>query len=220
VAKTLTVGNALNVLAIRNPRLLSEGFGARFADEVQAYMWHRFPWRESLADLPPISLVPEEPFYGPPMLAVPADFHGLHDAWLRNMSGRVEPLLVQRGLRPSDGPGSPTSICYDARTGGFIVHPAPALTVPDWWIEGTYKKLPVKITADTVNSHVLPWDDLYFEVFRAGLKWKIAEELERSQDWPNLLAMFKGMVVEMAQNEGLIAGVEVVSPAYGLDYGD
>lgn len=219
MAKTLTVGTALNVLAVRNPRLLSEGFGARFADEVQSYMWHKFPWRESLVELPPFALVNDEPYYGPPTLAVPSDFHGLHDAWLRHSSGSTIPLLVQKHLQPSGESGVPTSICYDPRRASFIIHPRPALVVPDWWIEGTYKKTPTKITTDTVNSYVLPWDDLYFEVFRAGLKWKVAEEFERSPDWLNLRAMFQALLRDMAMNEGLIAGVEVVSPEYSLDFG-
>jgi hypothetical protein len=220
VAKTLTVGTALHILSARNPRILTESFGARFADEVQAFMWYRHPWRESLADLPPFSLVPDEPRYGPPTLAVPPDFYGLHDAWLRNMSGGQQVLLVQKDLRPSGESGVPTSICYDGASGSFILHPRPALSAPDWWVEGRYKKTPTKITNETVMSHVLPWDDIYFAVFRAGLNWKLAQEIERSRDWPNEFAAFLRAVDDMARTEGIISGVEVISPDVSLEYGD
>jgi hypothetical protein len=49
MAKTLTPGQALTIVGLRYKGLVSDVFGPRFCDEVQAKIWHRYPWRGSLA---------------------------------------------------------------------------------------------------------------------------------------------------------------------------
>jgi hypothetical protein len=49
MSKTLTAGQAVNIVGLRYKSLLTDGFAARFCDEVQAKIWHRYPWRGSLA---------------------------------------------------------------------------------------------------------------------------------------------------------------------------
>src|SRR4051812_26392482 len=80
---TLTVADGINMVALKYPRLQTDGFAARIADEVISFIWNRYPWRVSLAELPPFYLVREIADYGPPTYAVPSDFKGLHEAWLR-----------------------------------------------------------------------------------------------------------------------------------------
>jgi hypothetical protein len=49
MAKTLTPGQALSIVGLRyGKNLVSDAFGARFCDEVQAKIWYRYPWRGSL----------------------------------------------------------------------------------------------------------------------------------------------------------------------------
>ena len=60
MARTLTVAQALNLAVVRLPKALPDGFGARFADEVLGYMWTKYDWKESLAELPPFHLIRDE----------------------------------------------------------------------------------------------------------------------------------------------------------------
>lgn len=221
MASTMTAGQAVSIVGLKYPKLLTESFAARFADEVQAFIWYRYPWRGSLSELPPFHLVKEEPDYGPPLLAVPGDFYGLHRAWVRSSTGqRVEPeLLVKPEVSISSSTGLPTAIAYHSERLSFRVHPRPSVSAPDWWIEGTYKKLPTKITNENLNSYVLPWDDIYFQIFRRGLEWKVKDELIGTPDGTAAFAIFRSMVDDMAAAEGLHSGVVTVAPAEGLEMG-
>jgi hypothetical protein len=221
MAKTLTVASALNILNIRFPRLLVDGIGARFADEVIGYMWTRYPWKESLAELPPFHLTRDESDYAAPLLAVPSDFFGLHDARLRNSSNYVSaPLTIQKELRYDGVPGLPTSIAYQKDIAGFRVHPVPQVGGADWWVEGTYKKTPTKVTNENLAAYTLPWDDIYFAVFRAGMVAKIKDELMQDTN-AALLAFqrFNGDLQRMAMDEGVHEGVTIISPSDALAYG-
>jgi hypothetical protein len=222
MARTIVVAEAVNMVGLRYPRLLTDGFAARFADEVQARIWHRYPWRGTLAELPPFYLIHEVPDYGPPTYAVPTDFYGLHRAWIRNgVNGNVlEPeLLVKPEVGISVAPGVPTVIAYHEERFSFRLHPRPSITGPDYWVEGIYKKNPTKITNENLNSHILPWDDQYFEVFKKGLEWKYKDEILGAPDADRSLLLFRAFIDDMAAAEGLHSGVVTVAPAEGLELG-
>jgi hypothetical protein len=218
---TLTPGVAVSIVGLKYPRLLADAFAARFCNEVQDYIWYRYPWRGTLADLPPFGLTQDEPDYGPPLLAVPADFYGLHRAWIRSSTGRIlEPeLQVKPDLGLSVCSAMPTTIAFQKAKGCFRLHPRPAFAAPDYWVEGEYKKLPETITNENLNSYTFVWDDLYFQVFRAGLNWKVKEDLMSSPDAPNAYQMFEMLVDRMAMAEGLHSGVVTVAPSEGLELG-
>jgi len=219
MSKTLTAGDAVRIVAARYPRLDTSGFAARFCDEVLSTIWHRYPWRESLAELPPFHLVREEPDYGAPLLAVPPDFYGLHRVCVRNSYGTTyPPLIVVHDLSVSQSTGIPTAIAYQPEKRSFRVYPRPLVGAPDFWIEGSYKKVPQKITTATLNSYFLPFDDMYFNVFRLGLVWKVKEILGDSEAVQDE-ARFYRAIDEMAVAEGLHSGVIVVAPAEGLELG-
>ncbi len=219
MARTLTPGDAVRIVSTRYPKLDTSGIAARFCDEVQALIWHRWPWRESIAELPPFHLMFEEPDYGPPTLAVPADFHGLYMVNLRNSSLQTIPMTAVPNLPVSNGAGVPSAISYQKEVKSFRVHPRPSITAPDWWVEGSYKKTPTKITNENLNSYTLPFDDLYFEVFRRGLIWKVKDELLGDPQAANDLALFYTLIDRMAAAEGLQDGVVVVAPAESLELG-
>jgi len=217
--RTLTAGDAIRIVSTRFPRLDTSGLAARFADEIQAIMWHRYAWRESLAELPPFHLVYEEPDYGPPLLAVPADFYGLHGVHVRNTYITYPSLTVVPNLPISTGIGIPDTIAYQAEKKAFRVHPRPSVRAPEWWIEGSYKKTPTKITNANLNSYILPFDDLYFEIFRRGLVWKVKEEILGDEKAFQDEIRFMNDTVRMAAAEGLHSGVILIAPAEGLELG-
>jgi hypothetical protein len=150
-------------------------------------------------------------------VAVPTDFLALQDAWIYgNGTARPYPLVVVPSLRPSFSVGVPTAIAYESEIPGFRVHPRSGLSSPDWWVEGVYKKNPTKITNENLNSYVLPWDDIYFEVFRQGLVWKIKKDILGAQDAFQEFQLFLKMIDDMAADEGFNNGVKFVAPAQSL----
>lgn len=221
MANTLTVADGINLVAMKYPRLLTDGFASRIADEVIAFIWHRYPWRISLAELPPFFPVKEVPDYGPPTFSVPDDFYGLQEAWLRRSTGeKVEPrLTVKPSVEISIAPGYPTAIAYQPEMKSFRLHPRPSFSGPEIQVEGIYKKLPTKVTNENMNSYSLPWDDIYFQVFKKGLEWKIKDDIMGAADADRAYLMFRAFVDEMAANEGLHSGVITVAPAEGLALG-
>ena len=219
MASTMTAGQALDIVSMRYKGLQQEGFGPRFADEVQAYIWYRFPWRQSLSELPPFHPVLEEPDYGPPTSAVPPDFYGFHDVWLRYRDGSTKTLTPMKDLAVSPVAGIPEAISYQAERYSFRLYPRPSITAPEWWVEGIYKKTPTKITTANVNSYLIPWDDLYFAVFRQGLIWKVKDEILGDPAAPGEFAKFETFVQRMAAAEGMQLGVTIVHPHSGLELG-
>jgi len=221
MAKTLTVADVVNMLGLKYPRLLTEGFAARLADEAIGMIWNRYPWRPSLVELPPFFLVREVADYGPPTYAVPADFKGLHAAWLRQWDGyKYEPeLLVKPSVSISIAPGMPTAIAYHPERSAFRLHPRPSMGGPEIWVEGIYKKLHTKVTNANMNSYVLPWEDEYFGVVRAVLEAKYKSAILGSQDAPQALMLARRFVDDMAAAEGLHSGVVTIAPAASLELG-
>lgn len=219
--KTLTVAEAINMLGVKYPKLHPDGVGARLADEVIAFIWNRYPWRNSLATLPPFYPIREIADYGPPLYAVPTDFKGLHEAWLRRNTGeRIEPsLIIKPSVSISVVPDTPTAIAYQPEISSFRLHPRPSFSGPEIWIEGIYKTLHTKVTSENMNSYVFPWDDEYFQVFREGLKWKYKADLMDASDVMNQFAVFRAFVDEMAAAEGLHSGVMSVAPLTSLELG-
>ncbi len=219
MARTLTAQTAVRVVAARYPRLDQSDVAARLCDEVQSFIWHRYPWRQSLAELPPFHLLEDEPDYGPPLYAVPADFYGLHNVWVRTSSNMVYPLTVVSDLGISVGTGIPDEISYRPENISFRVHPRPNVTAPEYWVEGVYKKNPTKITNANMTSYILPWDDIYFGVFRKGLVWKLKEDVLGDQTADNELAKFVFLLNEMATAEGIHSGVTTYAPEAGFELG-
>lgn len=220
MARSLTVGSALTLAASKSPKLLQDGWGARFADEVLSYMWTRYPWKQSIVELPPFHLVADEPDYGAPLLAVPSDLFALHSARVRNSNGYIgDPLDIRRELGIMQSFGEPRAIAYQKEVRAFRVSPIPNVSAPDWWIEGSYKTTLTKVTNLNANSYILPFDDVYFSVFRQGLAWKIKQELLEDPKADLAFILFSRMLERMASDEGVNEGADVIVPSDPLELG-
>jgi hypothetical protein len=216
MSKTVTVGSVLNLLSVRWPRLHSDGFGARLADEVIAKMWMRYPWKESLADLTPIALQRGVADYGPPSLAVPPDFMSLHDATLLHVSGTATPLRVLRHLPDYETTGIPEAICYIDSARSFRVWPRPGFDSPEYQVNGVYRKNYTKVTNQNMNNYILPWEDHYAEVFRQGLVWLYKDFILGDPNAALDEARFYRLLDDMAIAEGIYHGVPYILPAEGI----
>jgi hypothetical protein len=218
MAKTLTVGKALEIVGVRYPKVMLESIGARFASEVRDFMWHAFPWKVSLGDLVPFGLVQDQADYGPPYITLPSDFYGIHDAWIRDYANELYPLTVETETRVSWTSDIPTTISV-TELGNLRIHPRPIFYGPDYWLEGKYKKSTSPITPSNINSTVLPWDDIYFEVFRRGLIWKVKEELIGDPKAADDLSIWMTWLQKMIAHEQFQDGVTTIHPRYPLTMG-
>lgn len=222
MASTLTLGVAVNLLGQRYPKLLLDGNAARLSDEVIQFMWTRYPWRQSLAKLYPFGLVKEEGDYTAPFITFPGDFFGLQEAWLRDFTGyRYDPpLVVKPDLEVSVNCAKPEAISYQPEIGGFRLYPRSDYFSPDIWVEGIYKKSLAKVTNETVQSYLYPWDDRYFKVFRKGLSSICKDELLGNKQEGMMEAQeFIQLLDWMAASEGLHSGDFSVHPQRSLSLG-
>ena len=211
MARTLTYQDALNILAQRHRQFLADGTLARFCDEVMSFMWNRYPWTQTLDELPPFYLTYGESRYGTPVAAIPADFKSLHEAQVVGYSTGEYPLKVLKTLQESSVIAPPEAISYDKAAKQLVVFPASSFASPQYWVTGKYKKTPTKVTNATLAS-VLPFEDDYFAVFRTGLAAKIRQELLDDPRWPTYWQQFLFLLDKMAQEEGFNEGQLVVAP--------
>ena len=222
MASTLFIGDAVNLVGQRFPKLLTEGNGARLSDEVVKFMWLRYPWRASIGVLPPFGLNLSEPDYTLPFVSIPGDFLNLHQVWIRAWDGtKIEPqLTIKPDLPISVTEGPPESISYQPELSGFRIFPRPSMISPDYWIEGRYKKQLTKIVNATLQTYAFPWDDQYFHVFRKGLVAKVKDELlNNKQEALAEYGEFLNLLEGMAAAENLISGENSVHPQFPLAMG-
>ena len=199
-------------------------------DEINARMWRYLPWRWTVAGLTAIPLVDGTQDYG----STPTDYFRLTKARIaRTDVSPVEfgdPLDVLTQLEPKLGKAHPNyvrAISYEGhlRDGApFRLERAVSLpTGATYEIRGEYQIAAAKI-ADT--SQALPFPDMYFSVFLAGLKWKFMEFVAdaragSSQSRKGDTAMsgarsdFESELYQMAMAEGFAAG-DVISPSESL----
>lgn len=215
MASTLTVGTAINQMGLAAPKLLSDGYAARYANEALNRMWFAYPWRESIVTLTPFAMIAGTPDY---VAAVPANFYAIYDAWLAHATSDPTPLRYVRDLRPGRSQDRPTEISYVPETGAFRLEPTPA-DMTGWTVAGRYKKLPAVITNANMVSYIVPWQDIYFEVFRQSLLWKVKKDLLKDPTWADEYKLFRGMLDDMANAEGLHSGAVFVSPESDLSLG-
>jgi len=215
MAKTLTAGKAVEFLAAKYPKIAHDAVGARFASEIRDIMWNFYPWKVSLGDLQPMALVQNQADYGPPAYILPTDFYGLHDVWLRSFNDEFIPLSVSKEVPISATPLTPSTVAV-TENGYLRFHPRPVYYSPDWWFEGKYKKSTTSITPSNLNSTVLPWDDMYFPVFRRGLIWKFKDEFLSDPTAFQDFAQFRSMLQEMANRESGQDGITTIHPSHGL----
>lgn len=230
MARTYTWGDVLSLISSQIPKVTEDGKAPFICNLAQNKIWTAFDWPESVAPLPPFSLTPGEQDHGAPAVAVPTDFGGLRMACLVELNGaparRFPPLNIFRDLPYTEVEDLPTEICWEPSFSAFRVFPrVPSnYTAPIYQIDGKYKIRPTKITASTIHSTFLPFDDMYFHVFVETAKWAAwsltssqqAGEVAvsgRQRTYTGQLAKAMDAITGMASDAGLLLGDATVSPA-------
>ncbi len=174
MAKTRTLREALSLAMKLSPRFDDSSYAALVADLALSFMWRWYAWDESMVQLPPVYMTPDEPDIEAPARVVPGDFWYLDRAWIKQIDGDVFPLRVLKKLDKCGFNERPRDIAYEAQTNSFRFSPTPSSgwAAPHVQVEGVYKKTSTKVTTSNLNSLVLPWDDMYFGVFLQSLRYQ------------------------------------------------
>ena len=221
MASTYSIADALSLANRTMPRAIEADHAAYIANTALSEIWHAYDWRVSLNQLPPFWLIPLVQDYGAPFYAVPEDFYGLRQAYLVQTSStplprRIE-LKVIKNLRKEYIRGLPRDIGYVMEARAFRVYPQIAENIgsTQFLIEGTYKKLAPQVTATTLQSTRVPWDDVYLSVFVDGLRWAAAQIAGAADRNTKKQELYQS-IAEMAAAEGMELGNQVVAPSESL----
>lgn len=218
--RTLYYSDAVNLISPLISRANEASTAAHVCNVVTNEIWQKFDWRESMATLPPFYLVPHEQDYGAPAVSVPSDYMGLRQVWYTNLNSfptYLFPMTFSRDLDLTSVEGFPTSISYQRDKQAFRVFPLVPdnIGAPFYMITGTYKKYPTKVTASTFTSTLLPFDDIYLNVWLEGLKWGFWQ-LQSDNRAQEQYGAFMLALEKMASNEGLELADPIVAPRQGL----
>ena len=233
MALTFTYADALNFIRNQVPAAAEEQKAPIICNIGTNLIWNAFDWRETIEVLPPFWLSPEVQDYGAPLVIVPADFLGLREAQVTDLSSippAKYPIRILKFLEPTHMKDLPRSISYEPSVNSFRVFPR----VPDsigaarWKIDGVYKKRPMLLTSTNYTATILPFDDLYFQVWIEVLRWasfsavgdqRAGQAVQRgngSVQYTGQLANAMAFIQAMAANEGFNLGDTTVAPSEGL----
>lgn len=236
MASTYYYQDVAIVVGQAHRRDLTDNIGADIANIAHNYIWNRADWRESQAELPPFWLNPGEQDHGPPEAIVPADFLGLREAYITDITSGPDnrrSLVVQSGLGLTNVEDWPANIQYKPSTKAFRLFPrVPTSFGPTrFMIEGTYKKRPTKITAQNMTSTLIPWDDSYYHVFIAAFTWalfvssgdqragQVVTDGRGRKQTTGQLGVLEVLLNKMIDDEGINLGDPGISPRDGLALG-
>lgn len=231
MARTYYISDALNTVGRQIPRISQDGHSEIIVNTAISYIWRRYDWPVTMKPLPPFWLVPLVQDY---FQVVPADYYGLRRANLVQLTDDRPfiwpPMGITKHLGPDTIEGLPRSIVYNPANRTFRLFPRPSVSMaaPEWLIIGEYKYQPPTLTANELNETLIPWDDLYFDVFCAGLRWAFftlmgdpragQKQLTRFgvPQYTGEFAAFEDALQRMAEDEGLNLGTPVVHPSEAL----
>ena len=236
MALTFTYADALNFIRNQVPASAEEQKAPIICNIGTNLIWNAFDWRETIEVLPPFWLSPWVQDYGAPLVIVPTDFLGLREAQLTDLSSvppSKYPMRPLKFLEPTHMKALPHSISYEPSVNSFRVFPRVpnGLGAARWKIDGVYKKRPTLVTATNYTSTVLPFDDLYFQVWIEVLRWasfsaigdqRAGQAMQRpngSIQYTGQLANAMAAISAMASNEGFNLGDTTVAPSEGLSVG-
>lgn len=229
---TYTYGDVLSIAGKVTTRPVEDAHAQFIANAANNLIWMRYDWRETIATLPPFFLIPDEQDHGAPQVSIPTDFFGLRTAWIqRNLSApptRIR-LAIIKNLEVTHVRSLPNAITYNSAADAFRVFPRvpPNIGSPDYMVCGEYKIRPTKVTATTLATTTLPFDDVYFQVWVDVMKWAILNfggdpragevSVQNGQTiYTGQLARAIAAIDEMATHEGLELGDPVIAPAEPL----
>lgn len=229
---TIYYADVLSIVSRHMGRMIEDSNAAYLCNVATNKIWTQYDWRESLATLPPFYLIPGEQDHGTPAASVPSDFMGLRKAFLVHLTGSIPtytPITPVRDLEVTHVRDLPHAIGYVPAVSAFRVFPRvpSGISAPNYAISGEYKKRPVKVSANSLASTLLPFDDIYVQVMVEAVKWAAlnsagdprAGEVGMQRGVPvfsGQLAKMLAAIEEMAQNEGLEGGDPIVKPAEPL----
>lgn len=233
MASTYVYQDLLHLASRTIPRGIEDDAAAALLNLTLNEIWNRWDWREAITELPPFFLVPDTQDYGPPTAAVPSDFAGLRQAWLVQTNAAPAyrtPLRINANLDATHVRNLPHALSYEPSVSSFRVFPRTPNNIgaPNYMIDGKYKRNPTKVTATTISSTTVPFDDKYLNVWLEGLKWaawntvgdpKAGEiQLMPGGQWvaTGQYAKFLGRVDEMAAREGIELGPTPLAPGEPL----
>ena len=219
MAKTFTYTDVLNVVGKAVPKTIEDQFSSLACNVGTNLAWYGYDWRESLKTLPPFYLIANEQDHKLPPAIVPSDFHGLRKCQLsqiQNTSIHKRPLDPTKDLQLTHIKDIPKSIAYEPSISGFRLFPRVPenMGAPEWFVEGTYKCRPTKITNVTLST-TLPFDDMYFNVLVECVRWGF-QMLSGSPVAAQQLPLALTAIDQMATQEGLNDGDPRISPSEAL----
>lgn len=176
MALTKTFGDALDIAYSTIKRSYEDAFATESVNLATSFIWNKGDWRESLAEFTPFWLIPNEQDHGKPTFTVPDDFLGLREVFVVNLQGSTpikSPVNVRQNLDRTAVMGVPQLISYVPANRVYRLWPRvpSGLCVPNWLIEGTYKKVSPAVAAADLNNEFIPWDDQYFMNYVETLTW-------------------------------------------------
>ena len=232
MASSYYFGDALTVLAPAIPRASEAAFATRASNAANDLFWGFADWPETITTLPSFWMQPDEQDHGAPAVIVPTDFRGLRQVYgleINGDSSRRWPIKVQRDVELTHATELPKRIQYMPATQSFRVWPRVPQSAgsPRYLITGTYKLRPTRVTAGTLHSTLLPWEDDDFHVYVACLKWALyffsgdqrAGQIVKqgsSQQYTGALAEAIFLLEQLADNEMLEQGEPGLAPEESL----
>jgi len=155
-------------MPLEDPTILTE-----IVNDAHCYMWAYAPWSWSVGSMPTFTLTANFSDYS---VNIPTDFLYAFDAFL--IDGlKVERELTTVSILPADVGfvGQPNYVYYFGTAGASgtgRVAPKPAQVTGTQTVIAKYKRTPTLYTPSTVYTGTMPFDDVYFNVYREGVLWK------------------------------------------------
>lgn len=227
--QTYKYADALSIVGRQLNRNVEDEYGAAIVNTATNLIWMAYDWRETLSSLPPFYLIPDEQDHGPPAVSVPADFYGLRLATLLLLNSdppsRFD-LIVMQDARETHVRALPHAVSYERARRAFRLFPrVPSnITASTYLVQGTYKRRPLKVLASQLPSAILPFDDIYFDVWVEALKWAawqvagdpraggVIHVKGQGSQYNGQIALCLDRIAGMAASEGLELGAPILAP--------
>lgn len=229
---TYSYADAMNIIQKNLGRNIEDGNAAFICNLGTNFLWNKYDWRETIDELPPFFLIPDEQDHGAPQVTIPSNFMGLRTATLMRTATAPPtrtPLRVMKNLDTTHVRGWSSAITYRPEAAAFRIFPRVPINwgAPEWMIGGTYKIRPTKLVPTNLITTTLPFDDIYLGVWLEVLKWAAfsiagdprAGDVTRQNGqtiYTGQLAKAHAAADEMASTEGLELGDPIVSPSEPL----
>lgn len=220
MGNTFYFSDALNIANRTMPRAVEDDTAAFVCNAGIAHIWKRYDWRESLNLLAPFWAQPLTQDYGSPFYAVPSDFYGLRLVYLVQVVSTPVTrwdLSVMKNPRKEYAQGLPTDIGYIPEKQCFRLWPVPpsGIAPTQWLIDGTYKMRPPSVTASTLQSTLIPFDDMYLMEVVSAIRWAAAK-VSGSPQASTMLQELDYMIDLMATAEGIELGDQPIAPSESI----